>query len=124
MIKYEDEEENKQVALDFDLTKDVEISINGEFNIIPLQNLNQSSLKIDNLSKLLNSQEMYFTSNDLVFLIHSSYVPHWYAALDMCNSFMDNPKATDQMKLHLTIERDILGSAFGVLLHSWDLRLA
>ena len=67
---------------------------------------------------------MYFTSNDLVFLIHSSYVPHRYAALDMCNSFMDNPKATDQMKLYLTIERDILGSAFGVLLHSWDLRLA
>lgn len=67
---------------------------------------------------------MFFSSNDLVFLLHSSYIPHRYAAIDMCLSFAQNPKATDTMILHVLVERDIIGSVFGVLTHAWDTRLA
>ena len=39
-----------------DASKDIELNISGQYRIIPLSTLNQSSLKIDHLSKLLSSE--------------------------------------------------------------------
>lgn len=70
-------------------------------------------MTINSLTSLLDNEKIYYSSNDLVFMLHSSFAPHRIATLSMILKFLD--KCSDEEGLLLLIERDILKSTLNLM---------
>jgi hypothetical protein len=55
---------------------DIFINVHGEFKYDTIQALTSPNMTLDSLSGLLNNEETFYSSNDLIFLLHSSFSPH------------------------------------------------
>ena len=60
-------------------------------------------------------EQKYFSSNDLVFLLHSSYIPHRILSLSITENFLIKNRNQTELIKDLLIEKDILDAGFTIL---------
>lgn len=101
--------------------KEIFVKRNGEFKVGNKENLENQSLLISDVLKITEDtklDEKYFSSNDLVFLLHSSYVPHRLLALSIVEKFVSVNQSEVELLKDLLIDKDILDAGFTVLYNS------
>jgi hypothetical protein len=71
------------------------------------------------LSDLVNTEEpisqKYFSTNDLIFLLHSSYIPHRMLSLSITSKFLSTNMDKRDVIWEVMLEKDIFDAVFNVL---------
>lgn len=98
--------------------KEIFIKADGSYDIGKREVIDSKSMLISDLLKFENEADLNaksFSSNEIVFLLHSSYFPHKTFAVNRVKKFVTKNISNIDLIHNLLISKDILDSALNVV---------
>jgi len=118
LVVPQSKESSPEIEFDKSNISGTEILIHkdGSYKFGKKEALESKSLLISDLVNISGDLESkYFSTNDLVFLLHSTYVPHRLLSLGLVQTFTERNIIDLDLIKSVLLDRDILDAGFNVL---------